>query len=855
MTDKNGSQSTGGTGERRNSKDISEILRMLRDSVGKPIEDRPSEKLDGDLEEQLREKLDGSPAATADAPKTELPDEEIDESTDEEDAIDPEEIFEEEIDEILDADEEAADDDDDAPWYSDDDQEADDESEDDEPLGAEDVADAVDDDAPWYSDEEADEDDYEELEESEDDEDELTAEEILGGFADDDDGDSKWYIDDNDADDENGELPEEEPIGEEIPEEEPVEEEIPEEEPVEEEIPEEERKGASAFDDADISLLESMGYDAVTDEDGNDEIVPIPRETDDDDGDSTYGNDGVEYETDGQNDDIASGYKRIRNKPLIRLAVTGGVSLLLMIYEVLFFSGAELPWIFNQYDQPLAHIMVSLQLLVIAIAFAAKPLLQGVKDIFKGAATPYSLSAVTATASLIYTVIIAIVRPDDFMLFNFSGAFAIFLACLHEVLLIRHEARSFAVISDSRSKGRFALENDDCSGEVLGAPVRALRAYRTKFNKDYFARTAKRPDDIKGIGLMIAIVSGAATVVFALTSLIWGVADGLKAGIVMINFALPLCSLLTYSFPIMLASHKFMGNNGVILGHSVADEYSEVGFLTFDEADLFPSIKTSRVEFKPTGDMPISEIMRMTGLMFSKIGGPISRLVRLDEEKYLSGEAEIKGIFDDGISATVDGCEMLAGSARFLELYGVSVGLSADEKDDERSLGVLYVAIDGRLSARYCISYRPDRDFVKMVNMLGAMGVAVGVRTHNPAVNSDVISARCREMKYKVYAIKLGSGEKDDLTSAREQTHSGICSIGKAARLARPFVAARILKRVYRADRVIRVVAASLGGAFVAIMALLGQVWQFNSLQAAIYQLVFSLPAVITAIVALCRRR
>jgi hypothetical protein len=253
--------------------------------------------------------------------------------------------------------------------------------------------------------------------------------------------------------------------------------------------------------------------------------------------------------------------------------------------------------------------------------------------------------------------------------------------------------------------------------------------------------------------------------------------------------------------------------------------------------------------------MPISEILVKTGLMFSQIGGPISRTVRLDEREYRYGDVEITGIFDDGIMATVDGSEMLAGSARFLELYGVPVSASSDEKDVDPTNGILYVSIDGRLAARYYIKYRPERDFVRMVNILGEMGVSVGVRTHNPAINTDVIAARCPELRYKVYAVKTGSGEKDDLISEREETHSGICGNGRAVSLSAPFIAAKRLKKIYSLDKILRIAAASAGGAFVIIMSLLGFVREFNSVQSTLYQLAWLIPSAILAVLAFCRRR
>jgi hypothetical protein len=168
---------------------------------------------------------------------------------------------------------------------------------------------------------------------------------------------------------------------------------------------------------------------------------------------------------------------------------------------------------------------------------------------------------------------------------------------------------------------------------------------------------------------------------------------------------------------------------------------------------------------------------------------------------------------------------------------------------------VLYVSIDGRLAARFYINYRPDKDFVKAVNMLGDMGVAVGVRSHNPAINSDTIAARCPMLRYKVYAIKTGSGEEDDLSSKRETTESGICANRKAACLSIPFIAARRIKKIYEVDKKLRIVAAAAGGLFVILMWLFGMIHEFNSVWAAIYQLAWMIPTAILSLAWLCGRK
>ena len=66
MTDNYGSNQKNKTDGVRDSQDLAEMLRRLRETVDKPISERSaSNKLDGDIEKKLRETIANSSASTA----------------------------------------------------------------------------------------------------------------------------------------------------------------------------------------------------------------------------------------------------------------------------------------------------------------------------------------------------------------------------------------------------------------------------------------------------------------------------------------------------------------------------------------------------------------------------------------------------------------------------------------------------------------------------------------------------------------------------------------------------------------------------------------------------------------------
>jgi hypothetical protein len=324
--------------------------------------------------------------------------------------------------------------------------------------------------------------------------------------------------------------------------------------------------------------------------------------------------------------------------------------------------------------------------------------------------------------------------------------------------------------------------------------------------------------------------------------------EALRNAISVINFTLPLGVLGAYVLPMLKVTKVMLGKNAALIGHGAVDKYVNTRFVTFDEEDLFPSIKTTHIDLKPSGNHNISAVLRKTGKLFSAIGGPMKKLVELSDT-FDGDDVIINDIFDDGISATVESSEILAGSARFLEINGVDPSSASDYRDADGNNEVLYIAIDGSLAARYYIKYLPDPDFVKAVNKLGDKRIAVGIKTCNPGINSNIILRRCPEMKYKIYAIKSGYDCADEIDSHRALTDGDLISAKKSVFLAYPLLACLALKKYYKSDVVFRWIGAAIGALTAVCIALAGRGLDINSLGISIYQLLWFVPSAVAALI------
>ena len=512
-----------------------------------------------------------------------------------------------------------------------------------------------------------------------------------------------------------------------------------------------------------------------------------------------------------------------------------------------------MPGIFDWKAFPLSHIMISLQFLVIAAAVSLKPIAKGIADAFCLRPTPYSVAGISVLVNLAYTIVVASVLPDGFVLFNFPAALAVTAATAYEYALWLIERKCFDCISSDNGQ-LYALVGD-FEGQRPFGDEPTQRAYRTDFVKNYFDRTGKRSKEYKYLSVLIPASVLAGLLAMAIVWIATGDGNsGGAAAMLVMGFALPVGVMGTFSLPLLAVILSLKGR-GAIIGHSAADEYEKTRFVTFDETDLFPTIKTTYIDLKPSGNRNISEVLGKTSRLFRSIGGPLSRMVEGKDIRPGAPEAEITGIFDDGISAIVDSSEMLVGGARFMELKGVDLSAPRDHRDADPAGEILYVAIEGRLAARYYIKYLPDEDLVSAVNSLGDRGICVGLRTRNPGVNSRIIEARCPELKYKVYTIKSVPDEERELDSYRGTVDSGIVVKDRAAGLARPLAAAISLKKYYKLDRILRFVLAALGAVIFAATAIMGRITDISSALVAAYQLAGLIPPAVAAAILYLRNK
>ena len=608
-------------------------------------------------------------------------------------------------------------------------------------------------------------------------------------------------------------------------------------EAVDEESPAEDDE--NSIDETDIGFLNTLGIASDEEEESK---TGASDEEDDYAGDISYDYDGGEYVLENQRHEIGAGYRNERKRTLTRLIICGSVALLLLVYEMLAGFGVHLPGLLNQAKFPLSHIMISLQCLVICALLSAKQLYVGAADLIRLKATPYSVSAAVVVANVLYSIAISIALPESFATFNFVGALSVVMAIAYEYLLLISEEHIFGVFSTKKGQ-KYAFVSEDGSDEASGDGELSLCAYSTEFNKNYFFRMRKRAEDYKYLTYVLLAALGLSVLVFVVSLICkTGFALATKNGIMTVNFALPLGVFGAFSYPVFRASVKALGNRGALVGASAIDEYSKTRFVTFGEEELFSSLKTTHLDLKPAGNDNVSDVLCKTSVLLSAIGGPMKRMVEMMQSDFAGSEVEINEIFDDGISARTEGVEMLAGSAQFLRQHGVEVDERTDFKDVDEDNEVLYVSIDGKLAARYYLKYKPDMEFIKLVNALGARGISVGIRTRNPGINSDIIARRCPELRYKVYTIKTPAKNENELELKRVTTDSGIVASGKALSLAYPLLACCDLKRYYKVDMFIRIISAVLGTAVVIANAITSGSSDLNVLTALLYQCFWLLP-------------
>ena len=618
-----------------------------------------------------------------------------------------------------------------------------------------------------------------------------------------------------------------------------------------------ETKKNENLDDKDINLMVALGYeDELEKTIGKQNVDKIADDLSSEivdfiDVDDAYAFDGFELETPERFRVIGNKYKQEHKTMKLRLLGTGIFAVALFIFELLGMFDVTLGGALNIHHYPTVGVMLSLQLLVLAAALSWKQLAKGLLGAITFNPTPSSIPSVAVLMTVVYDIIMALAAPNTGLeLYNFPAALYLLLLTTNDYLNLSREIRAFNTIATRKPKyvltaaasGKSAEEemNEIFAEDAHYAEEKNFEVRKTDFVENYFRRTNIRSQKDRKLNLVIypfialAVALGVISYVTNRSAV-----TAFNISILTVLLCTPMSVLFTHSLPFFGAVKKAFENDSTIIGEESVEEYSGATSVALPDTEVFPTDGTVTRGIKLYDNNAIYYVLYHLASLYSKIGGPLkARLEQATAEMGHSEDVEIVRVEDKGVEAVVDGkVRVLAGQSTFMMANGIT---AAYDEDDEKMMNegcsVMFLVLDGVLSAKLYVCYDIDHDFEAVIDTLAEEGTETLISTCDPNIDDELLASRLRVSRYPARIVKRIAEEKC------EKVEGGIVSRKSTAALASTVALCNKIKRVRKNSRIATILSIVIGVIVMVFLSLFSSKLGLHSVYVALYQIFWTIP-------------
>ncbi len=549
--------------------------------------------------------------------------------------------------------------------------------------------------------------------------------------------------------------------------------------------------------------------------------------------------------------------KEFRDKKIslsIRFVICTVFTLLLLVYEniesiTLIFTGTaqQFGGFIDPAVYPVVYIMVSLQLMLFACYCAVDEIVQGIKSIFRGSPTTYSITALLAFGGIVYSAVLSVitVSPNEPAMFNFVPAVSAMMTLIAAMYNNKREKMNFAVIANNKIKHIVRrLPDEESEGEAKAFAERddacdVMKIEKTDFIDGFFGRLY-HPDSTAGV--FTTFVMSASVAIAVLLGIFVHFRGGDAATICRTVYSaalmlLPLSSYITFSYPMYRANVEAKEYDSAIIGDSSLEEYSNASIISFDDKNVFPSYSVKVQNMRIYNNARIDRVLYYAASVFAYAGGPLQDVFEVATKDM--GVSQNVKIFDTeaGFLATqVDGVNIIFGSSQNLQSRGLEIpeGALTDDVDLSDELSIMYMFREDKLVAKMYIKYVMDSDIDLILKQFSGSGLYVCVRTFDPNIDEAMIAKKAGMKRMPLKILRYASA--DEVSKYEKKVDSGLVTCGSPKSLLQVITYCGKVLHTKKTDIALGVLSLMIGTALLVLLLLSNSLTLLSSLLIVIYQ-------------------
>ena len=307
--------------------------------------------------------------------------------------------------------------------------------------------------------------------------------------------------------------------------------------------------------------------------------------------------------------------------------------------------------------------------------------------------------------------------------------------------------------------------------------------------------------------------------------------------------ALPFSAFVSMSRPADILQNRLHRLGAVLCGWQGIRVIRRRGFYPLHHEDLFPegAVKMNSVKFHGTVDP--GRVVSYTTALLTEEGSGLLRVFRLLPRSRGSSSHTVENFLREsgGISALVDGANVLVGTADCMDAHGISV------QPDPQMPQTIYTAVDGELSGTFAVSYSRSK-----FTTAGIRTLCADRRFKPTLVAGDfVLTPKFIRSKLSVNARRILFPEWNDrtalaqLTPNEDATVIALTTKSGLAPKAYALTGARALKGALKWGAAIHILGGVIGLAAVGVLALNGGMALLTPVNLLLYSAIWAVPGLL----------
>ena len=399
---------------------------------------------------------------------------------------------------------------------------------------------------------------------------------------------------------------------------------------------------------------------------------------------------------------------------------------------------------------PNAKAFVDMQFAICMFLFTIPETVKAIQLLFKKTCTPEMFVPVMLPVVVANCLIIAMNGAMDYMTFVSLYGLQCFFVIFADY--IKNDADFIAFKNVSKNIGKNVLdkrftrelprENIALDGAIDEYNSKTARMFRTVFVSGFFKRSKVNCENSSNVLMMLGISAGASLVSGLAAFFIYGfdIVSASQAFAMVLTISLPAVSILVHKLPYKISAktaEKF--DEGAYIGESSVYESADVDVVTYDDTEIF-GIEDVKVRVHVYGQISNTpKAMKQMYSLFTVVGGPLEYAFASSLDRKCAPATDII-IEDDGISGTMEGHRIHAGTEEYMIRNGIKIPdnnhKSGSSSDSNR---IMYCAEDDGVYAKFTVRYSFSEEFTMLLPELKEKKIVPLIYTRDPNITNELL--------------------------------------------------------------------------------------------------------------------